>query len=325
MQSNEIFDEMIGLKPALSGLGGRDDFVQLITYLEDYYSQPIFQNSPTSSDLKILTGENEVIIDNTSSTISYFDNSDSQVAIYDGTHDLILSESKLKLDQHSGSTSFYLENISGAELELNVWDGEVVIYSADPNADLAGARLQAGRLNLFDEETDVIINNMSDEPLQIRIFSLDNKNETILTAPADASYSDVSEEIQPVLVVNETSLSSNNPIANDAEIVLNSDESYIQMPNVFFEDDVIVPSSSDHAPPINLQIPTNLPTDVFLDDQIDLVIHSTEILAQESKENIEIAQVEIGESIEFDTDVLISVEGYSDMIFENALDIIDDI
>ena len=282
MRTDDVFEEIISLQPALSSLGGRDDFIQLISNLEDYYSQPIFQNSPTQSDLQILTGTNNVLIDDSSNTISLFESSESFVEIYSGTHDLLVKDSELAIEHHSGSTSLYLENLQEAKLELNIREGEI---------------------------------------------SIDNKDEFTLIAPAQQQDANSVADNEAALAVGDqlsNPLSETNTSHSDSIFVV--DEKLTNIADILFEDDLVInrlPDEYDNS--ISVNIPNQLPTDVFLSEQIDLIIQSTEDLADENAGNIEIAQMKIAENIQFDSDYLISVEGYTDMVFEDAIQFIDDI
>jgi hypothetical protein len=320
MRQTNVFEETIGLQPSLSGLSGKEDISNLMSLIEDYYEFPIFQNSPDTSDFLILSGNDEVLIDGTTPTVGYFNGSNSSVEISSGKHDLILNESVLTIDHTDGSTALYIDDFSVIDVTLNIQAGDVSIYSADSTFDLSRVNFTNGRLFDGDDATNIVINDLSENGANVRIISLDDEKNL------DLEFEGTTENTAAKLAneVGESSPSMEAP----SEISHNPDPfTYTpELSDIFYDDDVSFDRLDE---PMNsgllMDIPDELKSDIVLTDEIDLLYDSLTAVVNESIHQISNAELNITQSIDFDSEVLISIGNYSELSMEDPLDYIDDI
>jgi hypothetical protein len=320
MAKVSVFEETVGFQPSLSGLSGKDDISDLMFRLEDYYEYPIFQSSTDNSDFLLLTGNDEVFIDGSAPTVGYFDGSDSIVKISSGTHDLILNESDVTIDHVDGSTSLYIDDFSEIAVTLNIQAGEVSIYSADSNFDLSQISFSEGRLFDGDNATNIVINNLSEDSVSVKLISLDDDKNLNLEFESDRAHSEAN-------LANEVS-GLNTPIEFSSE-TLDSSEPLINKPDlsdIFYDEDVYFDSLDDSLTSSSMKsIPDGLTSDVLLTDEIDILYDTIAEAADESILQISNAELVINKSIEFDSDLLISIGNYSELSIEDPIDYIDDV
>ncbi|MDC1118845.1 hypothetical protein OAT77_07695 [Alphaproteobacteria bacterium] len=320
MRQTNVFEETIGLQPRLSGLSGKEEISNLMFRLEDYYEYPIFQSSTDNFDFLLLTGNDEVLIDGLAPTVGYFNGSDSVVKISSGTHDLILNESNVTIDHVDGSTSLYIDDFSAIDVTLNIQAGDVSIYSADSTFDLSRANFTDGRLFDGDNATNIVINNFSENGANVRIISLDDENNLVLefqgaTANIEANLANEVGESSPSLEAPSEISPSPDPLTYTPELS-----------DIFFDDDVSFDRLDE---PINygslMDIPDELRSDIALTDEIDLLYNSLTAEVNESIHQISNAELNIDKSIDFDSEILISIGNYSELSIEDPIDYIDDI
>ena len=320
MRQTNVFEETIGLQPSLSGLSGKEDISSLMSLIEDYYEFPIFQSSTDTSDFLLLSGDDEVLIDGTTPTVGYFDGSNSSVKISSGKHDLILNESVLTIDHTDGSTALYIDDFSAIDVTLNIQAGDVSIYSADSTFDLSRINFTNGRLFDGDDPTNIVINNLSENGAQVRIISLDDEKNLDLefedtTTYVAANLANEVGESSPSMEAPSEILSSPDPLTYTPELS-----------DIFYDDDVSFDRLSE---PMNsgssMDIPDELISDIELTDEIDLLYDSLTAEVNESIHQISNAELNINQSIDFDSEVLISIGNYSELSIEDPIDYIDDI
>jgi tRNA threonylcarbamoyladenosine modification (KEOPS) complex Pcc1 subunit len=320
MRQTNVFEETIGLQPSLSGLSGKEDISSLMSLIEDYYEFPIFQSSPDTSDFLLLSGNDEVLIDGSTPTVGYFDGSNSSVKISSGKHDFILNDSTLTIDHTDGSTALYIDDFSAIDVTLNIQAGDVSIYSADSTFDLSQANFTNGRLFYGDDATNIVINNLSENGANVRIISLDDEKNLDLkfegtTANIEANLANEFEESSPSMEAPSEILPNSAPLTYTPELS-----------DIFYDDDVSFDRLSE---PINsgssMDIPDELISDIELTDEIDLLYDSLTAEVNESIHQISNAELNINQSIDFDSEVLISIGNYSELSIEDPIDYIDDI
>jgi hypothetical protein len=320
MRQTNVFEETIGLQPSLSGLSSKEDISNLMSLIEDYYEFPIFQSSPDISDFLLLSGDDEVLIDGTTSTVGYFDGSNSSVKISSGKHDLILNESILTIEHTDGSTALYIDDFSAIDVTLNIRAGDVSIYSADWTFDLSQINLTNGRLFDGDDATNIVINNLSENGANVRIISLDDEKNLDLefegtTANIEANLANEVGEANPSMEAPSEILPSPDPLTYTPELS-----------DIFYDDDISFDRLDE---PMNsgsfMDIPDELKNDIELTDEIDLLYDSLTAEVNESFHQISNAELNINQSIDFDSDALISIGNYSELSVEDPIDYIDDI
>lgn len=320
MRQTDVFEETIGLQPSLSGLSGKEDISSLMSLIEDYYEFPIFQSSPDTSDFLLSSGNDEVLIDGSTPTVGYFDGSNSSVKISSGKHDFILNESTLTIDHTDGSTALYIDDFSAIDVTLNIQAGDVSIYSADSTFDLSQANFTNGRLFYGDDATNIVINNLSENGANVRIISLDDEKNLDLefegtTANIEANLANEFGESSPSMEAPSEILPNSAPLTYTPELS-----------DIFYDDDVSFDRLNE---PMNsgslMDIPDELKSDIELTDEIDLLYDSLTAEVNESIHQISNAELNINQSIDFDSEVLISIGNYSELSIEDPIDYIDDI
>ena len=320
MRQTNVFEETIGLQPSLSGLSGKEDISSLMSLIEDYYEFPIFQSSPDTSDFLLLSGNDEVLIDGNTPTVGYFDGSNSSVKISSGKHDFILNESTLTIDHTDGSTALYIDDFSAIDVTLNIQAGDVSIYSADSTFDLSQANFTNGRLFYGDDATNIVINNLSENGANVRIISLDDEKN--LDLEFEGTTANIEDNLANEFGESSPSMEAPSEISPNSAPLTYTPE----LSDIFYDDDVSFDRLNE---PMNsgsfMDISDELKSDIELTDEIDLLYDSLTAEVNESIHQISNAELNINQSIDFDSEVLISIGNYSELSIEDPIDYIDDI
>ena len=85
-----LFDDILSLEPKINEFGDSENLSEFMSQVMEFYEYPIFQNSVDQSDVQFLTGDDLLLVDGSTPSITHFFGSDTTAKIYSGSHDFIL-------------------------------------------------------------------------------------------------------------------------------------------------------------------------------------------------------------------------------------------
>ena len=105
-----LFDDILSLEPKTHTFGDLEDISEFMSRVTEFYEYPIFQNSVDESDVQFLTGEDVLLIDGSTPSITHFYGSDAKTKVHSGNHDFILQDSSVEINQIEGQVSIFLDS-----------------------------------------------------------------------------------------------------------------------------------------------------------------------------------------------------------------------
>ncbi len=327
-----LFDDILSLAPQLYEFSGAEDISEFMDRVMEFYEYPVFLNSVHQSDIQFLTGDDLLLIDGSTPSITHFFESDTKAKIYSGSHDLILNDSSVEISQVEGQISIFLDSFQNNEIALDVLNGEVCIYNSDNNFDIDQLYFREGVIYDSLGSTGIVVNNYQENLGNIRIVSLNDQREL------DLSSFDEFSVIEKNLSQNQagdypSKISHEN--SDDSHLSSQTFDNYENADNleelsnfetIFQAEDIDLSESLDFLESSSsLGVTDSLIADTILTDDIDILLDTVAEEIDTSLDQIKTAELKIDKSINFDVVEFVQFDGYTDLNIENAIEYVEDL
>ena len=289
----------LNLTPNFGSVSHSDDLVFSLSTHENYYENSIFLNTDNEAEMLIVEGNSKVILDSHNS-VSLLDGSEFSVSIENGTHDMISINGSIELLQNNGHSLLYVEDFSNTSGFIKIETGSFTIVNADTSKFSGEPSVENGQLFIGDSQTNYFIEANDQENVEIlfRTVSQDSSNTLML-------------EVQPSSAPSKTTLEISEFENENSEI--------------FSENSVDISGySEDYAASVeNIGI-HNVNGHSFeaeingIIDEINQDIMELEISSADN----DLAKIE---STEITMEKIIEVSSYSDLEWQDAIEIIGDL
>ena len=316
---NSIFSEDdLLLLPKLSSSSNKDDLKNFQHLIENYTDEYFFLNSEIESEFTLISGETHLLHDEGASSTNFLINSDTTVSISSGQHDFLLKNTNLEYDQTGGDAVLYIDDFSKISGDLNIASGNLKIVGADETYTGLPISMSEGKLQLGDQATQINVYLDNDHTANIQFFDVWTNTLTNIVEPNVSTSASLSETVSA-----ENSLEVSEGIqASGSEF----SEPSMYSPEIFSSEDLVTFELDD----TNLAVSNtkhanssqNVPgMDQLISDVISDIGEDLEIISEieEGSEEQKFALSDLSE------EMIIAVDDYSDLVWEDAIELIEDL
>lgn len=320
MQSeNSIFSEDdLLLLPKLSASSDESELKNFQYLIENYTDEYFFLNSEIEAEFTLISGETQLLHDEGASSTNFLINSDTTVSISSGQHDFLLKDTNLEYEQTGGNAVLYIDDFSKISGELNIASGNLKIVGADETYTGLPISMSDGKLQLGDQITQINVYLDNDHTANIQFFDILSNTLTNIVEQKVSTSANLSETVptESSAELGEASQMSgsefNEPSIHSPEIFSSEDLVTFDLDDTSFAiSDTKHAVSSQNAPGMDQLI-----SDVISDISEDLEIISE---IEEGSEQQKFALSELSE------EMIIAVDDYSDLVWEDAIELIEDL
>ena len=306
------------LLPKLSASSNKNDLKNFQYLVENYTDEQFFLNSEIDTELTVISGETHLLHDEGVSSTNFLINSQTTVSISSGQHDFLLKETNLEYEQTGGDAVIYIDDFSKTTGELSVISGNLKIVSADELYTGLPISVFEGKLQLGDEITQIDVILDDNNAANIQFFDVLTNTLTNLAEPKISASSDLSETVSNENV----SGSSEAPAVDGTEF----DEPFMNSSEIFSSEDLVTfelnnnsfaVSNTRHAD--SSQIAPGL--DQLISEVISDISDDLEIISEMESGS----QEQKFELSELSEDAIITLDDYSDLVWEDAIELIEDL
>lgn len=289
----------LNLTPNFGSVTHAKELVFSLSTHENYYENSIFLNTDNEAEMLIVEGNSEVILDSHNS-VSLLDGNEFSVSIENGTHDIISINGSIELLQNNGHSLLYVEDFSNTSGLIKIETGSFTIVNADTSKLSGEPSIENGQLFIGDSQTNYFIETNDQENVEIlfRTVSQDSSNTLMLEAQSSSTPSKTTLEISEF--ENE-----NSEIFSENSVDISG---YSEDYSAFFEN-IGTYNVNGHS----FEAEINGIIDEINQDIMELEISSTDN---------DLAKLE---STEITIKKIIEVTSYSDLEWQDAIDIIGDL
>ena len=316
---DSIFNEDdLLLLPKLSASANENELRNFQYLIENYTDEYLFLNSEIEAEFTVISGETQLLHDEGVSSTNFLVNSDTTVSISSGQHDFLLKDTNLEYEQTGGDAVLYIDDFSKISGELNIASGNLKIVGADETYTGLSISMSEGKLQLGDQVTQINVYLNDNHTANIQFFDVLTNTLTNIVEPKISTSASLSETVS----------AENNGELGEASQESGSEfsESSINSPEIFSSEDLITfdlddtnfavtntkhAHSSQDAPGM----------DQLISDVISEIGEDLEIIS-EIEEGSEEQKFKLSELSE---EILISADTYSDLVWEDAIELIEDL
>ena len=275
-------------------------------------------NSEIEAEFTVISGETHLLHDEGASSTNFLVNSDTTVSISSGQHDFLFKNTNLEYEQTGGDAVLYIDDFSKISGDLNIVSGNLKIVGADETYTGLPISMSEGKLQLGDQATQLNVYLDDDHTANIQFFDVLTNTFTNIVEPNVSTSASLSETV--------SAENSAEQVRLIKRVVLNLNEPSMYSPEIFSSEDLVTfelddtnfavtntkhAYSSQDAPGMDQLI-----SDVISDIGEDLEIISE---IEEGSEEQKLALSELSE------EMIIAVDDYSDLVWEDAIELIEDL
>ena len=306
------------LLPKLSASSDENELRNFQYFLENYTDEYFFLNSEIETELTVISGETQLLHDEGVSSTNFLINSDTTVSISSGQHDFLLKDTNLEYEQTGGDAVLYIDDFSKISGDLNIVSGNLKIVSADETYTGLPISMSDGKLQLGEQITQINVYFDDDHTANIQFFDVLTNTLTNIVEPKVSISTNLSETVS---AENSTELS-------EASQESGSEFNGLSMnsPEIFSSEDLITFDLDDtHFAVANTKHANstqNVPgMDQLISEVISEIGEDLEIISEieEGSEAQKFALSELNE------EMIIAVDDYSDLVWEDAIELIEDL
>ncbi|MEK9570470.1 MAG: hypothetical protein VW124_15745 [Paracoccaceae bacterium] len=311
----------------------RDYLQQFIDNIEEF-SGTLFHVSPLQADINLIRGNTSVYLTQNEDTLNVIkENSISSIDILGGNHDIFLSPGDLQLSQMSGSSTVYIDDIYSTTANIELSSGSLKLAINDPALELSKLSIVDGLIEVDGNPTGISIQldetheySLTIENLlsgaELHQENLINLNSQLINKPAGDNFAVI--DVETPTLSEPGNVSKDIPNVHD---MLSGDDI---IPELIYQDQgkstLQFQSYFEETPEFSTHFDDTLSFnqhDLFsenLNAEMDELVsgHKT----QKALESL--TSPELDDSIA-KLDLILEMDGYEALTWEDAVEIISDI
>ena len=194
----------LNLIPSFGSLSNGKELEFSLSTHENYYENSIFLNTDNEAEMLIVEGNSEIILDSYNS-VSLLDGNEFSVSIENGTHDIIPVNGSIELLQKNGHSLVYVEDFSSTSGLMKIETGSLTIVNADTSNFAGEPSIENGQLFIGGSQTNYFIESNVQENIEILFRNVSEANSNALIIGAEASSVPLKTTLEISQVENENS------------------------------------------------------------------------------------------------------------------------
>ena len=283
--------------------------------IEGYYGEQLFPLIDETVEF-LSQGSNDILHLSTNSILTV--ENTASITVSSGTQSIFSSDTSIYLNQQSGSTNLYVSDFKNLSAEIIINQGNFSIFLENHTDLVDNIEIKNNMLLVGDEQTNISLKSETNMPAEVVVYSLNNAGLTAFEF-ALSNSEDLDKRTAPLPLGSENKdISEFN---NEPQIQVNKEET---PPIIFEQEDVVieVPENDNYVLDSNDEFAAEL-KNIFIAEKDEL----SDFL-EKVQDQLELSsRPDSARKLVFNenktTEDIINLESYDDLIFDDAIDLIE--
>ena len=318
----------------VAALNNDREYIQLFVDSVEQSSGPVFYVSPMTADINFIRGDTSLYLTQSDETFSILaEGSSSSINVSGGNHDILFSAGELDIAQSDGNITLYIDDFFNTTANIEIGSGSFKLAINDPALELNQLSIDDGFITLNGSQTGISFEFDQSQEHYVSIENLLNGDELLLEniiAPDTEASNLVAEtngQINDAQIQAPTSEGSSDgtiPATHDllfgedvsSELIyqdINDPETYIHS-NLVGSPQFISGFDSDFS----------FAGEDFFSEYLNLELNDI-LNGEVTQEALESLKLPSNDHSVAKLDIILEVDSYDALAWEDAIEIISDI